>query len=196
MAPPALAELVEDMQGCRDCPLWKDATQAVGGHGPVPADMMLVGEQPGDQEDRQGLPFVGPAGRVLHQGLERVNVDPESVYITNAVKHFKWEYRGTKRRLHKRPSTAETLACRQWLEAEVALVKPKLVVCLGATAARSVAGPRVRVTKDRGHPVDSELADVVVVTVHPSSILRGGDEERQQRFDGFVADLQTAVELL
>jgi DNA polymerase len=184
------------MHDCRACPLWKDATQVVPGEGPANADVMLVGEEPGDQEDRQGKVFVGPAGRVLDQALEAAGMDRHSIFLTNAVKHFKWEYRGSKRRIHQRPSTSETLACRRWLEGELELVHPRLVIGLGATAARTLAGTTVRVTKDRGKPVDSDVAEHVVVTVHPSSILRGGDNERQARFDDFVADLRAAKELL
>ena len=163
------------------------------GAGTRSAEVMFVGEQPGDQEDRQGVPFVGPAGRLLDQALEEVGIDRARVYVTNAVKHFKWQPRG-KRRIHQKPSWGETAACRPWLDAELAAVAPRVLVCLGATAAQSLLGRQFRVTKQRGEPVDSPLAEIVLATVHPSSILRADDRERE--YAGFVADLQKVAALL
>lgn len=181
---------------CRACDLWERATQTVFGDGPTDADVMLVGEQPGDAEDRAGEPFVGPAGRVLDEGLERARIDRSRCYVTNAVKHFKWEPRG-KRRLHSKPNQAEIAACRRWLDAEIALVRPRVLVCLGATAAQALLGRGFRVTKDRGKPVQSTLAPYVVATVHPSSILRAPDDEtRHREMQAFVADLERVAKLL
>jgi DNA polymerase len=155
--------------------------------------MMLVGEQPGDAEDRAGHPFVGPAGRILDQALSEAGVDRALTYITNAVKHFKWEPRG-KRRIHKKPNSREIAACRPWLEAELRLVRPKLLVCLGATAAQSIFGPSFRVTRERGKVLESDLAPRVLATVHPSSLLRQPDEEsRAREYALFVADLRSAL---
>jgi DNA polymerase len=153
---------------------------------------MFVGEQPGDQEDKLGRPFVGPAGRIFDQALEEVGIDRSRVYVTNAVKHFKWEPRG-KRRIHQKPNAAELAACRPWLDAELSVVHPRVLVCLGATAAQALLGRTFRVTKQRGTPVDSPLADVVVATIHPSAILRARD--RDAEYAGFVADLQNVVAL-
>jgi DNA polymerase len=191
--PPAtsVAEVRAAARHCHGCPLWERATQTVFGEGPPGAPLMLVGEQPGDQEDRAGLPFVGPAGRVLDRALADAGISRDDVYVTNAVKHFKWEERG-RRRLHKKPNAAEVSACHPWLDAEVALVDPRVVVAMGATATASILGPRARVTRDRGQPLEWR-ARVVVVTVHPSAILRmqdGGDREGE--FRRFVADLVTA----
>ena len=177
--------------GCRGCDLWCRATQTVFGEGPRTASLMLVGEQPGDQEDRRGEAFVGPAGRVLDQALTSAAIDRDALYVTNAVKHFKWEERG-KRRLHKKPTLSEVSACRPWLEAEVQAVRPAVVVGLGATAAQSLLGSSVRVTRDRGRPIPWG-SRTVVLTIHPSAILRVQDQdERRSAMDGFVADLALA----
>jgi DNA polymerase len=177
---------------CRGCDLWRNATQTVFGEGPADAELMFVGEQPGDQEDKLGQPFVGPAGRIFDQALEEVGIDRSRVYVTNSVKHFKWEPRG-KRRIHQKPNAAELAACRPWLDAELAVVQPRVLVCLGATAAQALLGRAFRVTKQRGTPVDSPLADVVVATIHPSAILRARD--RDAEYAGFVADLQKVAAL-
>ena len=187
-----LEGLAEAAKGCRGCDLWEHSTQTVFGEGRPNAKVMFVGEQPGDREDRAGRPFVGPAGQLLDDALEQAGIDREVVYITNAVKHFKWEPRG-KRRIHKKPNLAEIAACRPWLEAEIDLVRPDVLVCLGSTAAQALLGKDFRVTKRRGVPVDSPLAPTVMATVHPSSILRAADDEaRRIEMDAFVADL-TAV---
>jgi DNA polymerase len=192
----ALADLRRRAAECRACDLWKRATQTVFGAGPSHADVMLVGEQPGDAEDRAGSPFVGPAGRILDEALARAGIDRSGTYVTNVVKHFKWEPRG-KRRLHSKPNQVEIAACRRWLEAEVAVVQPRVLVCLGATAAQAILGRGYRVTIDHGKPVASALAPHVVATVHPSSILRAqGQEERHRAIEGFIADLKIVVELL
>ena len=154
---------------------------------------MFVGAQPGDQEDQQGEPFVGPAGRMLDKALEEVGIDRTRVYVTNAVKHFKWQPRG-KRRIHQKPNWAELTACRPWLDAELTAVAPRVLVCLGATAAQSLLGRQFRVTKQRGEPIDSPLADVVLATIHPSAILRSDDREAE--YAGFVADLRKVAALL
>jgi DNA polymerase len=175
-------------KGCRACDLWARATQTVFGHGPVPAPVMLVGEQPGDREDLEGEPFVGPAGTVLARALEAAGIDRQQAFVTNVVKHFKWRPSG-KRRLHERPNRAEVGACLPWVEAELALVRPQALVLLGATAAAALAGPGVSVMRDRGRPLDLPLAPLVVATVHPSSILRAG-EGREAAYDAFVRDLR------
>jgi uracil-DNA glycosylase family protein len=185
------------VQECRGCDLWRNATQAVFGEGPVPAQVMLVGEQPGDKEDIAGHPFVGPAGRVLDEALEEAGIDRDQVYVANAVKHFKWKARG-KRRIHDKPNAAELAACRPWLDAELRFVAPRVLVPLGATAAQALLGRSFRVTQQRGEPLEGTgLAEYVVATVHPSSILRAPDEEarRQGRLD-LVADLAVVGELL
>jgi DNA polymerase len=189
----SLTALRKAAAGCRACPLWRKATQTVFGEGPKGAEVMFVGEQPGDQEDKLGRPFVGPAGRVLDDALALAGIDRQRVYVTNVVKHFKWTARG-KRRIHAKPSWLEIAACRPWLDAELAVVKPKVLVCLGATAAQALLGRDFRVTKDRGHPVESDLAPIVIATVHPSSILRADDRETQMRL--FVEDLSVVAELL
>jgi uracil-DNA glycosylase len=169
---------------------------SVFGEGSRHAKVMFVGEQPGDQEDLQGLPFVGPAGRVLDKALEIAGIDRNDVYVTNAVKHFKWEPRG-KRRIHKKPRQLEIAACRPWLEAEIAVTRPEVVVCLGATAAQSLLGPKFKVTERRGQVIPSELAPFLVATVHPSSILRAPDEEaRQEAMTAFVNDMRTIADVL
>jgi uracil-DNA glycosylase len=181
---------------CRQCDLWERASQTVFGEGPVPAGAMFVGEQPGDTEDREGRPFVGPAGRLLDEALEAAHIPRHAVYVTNAVKHFKWQPRG-KRRLHSRPNQGEVSACHPWLESEIGVVRPKVIVCLGAIAAQALLGPRVRVTRDRGAPLPSSLAPFVFVTVHPSSLLRTPDPEaRRAAMKQFVADLDAVRKVL
>jgi len=187
---PAMAEAA---QGCRGCDLYANATQAVFGEGRPGADVMLIGEQPGDREDREGAPFVGPAGKLLDTALERAGIDRDEVYVTNAVKHFKWEPRG-KRRIHKKPNTEEIRACNPWLQAELSVVKPKVIVCLGATAAQAVIGRGFRVTQHRGEFVDTPLEPLVTATVHPSSILRAQDDgTRRSQMEAFVRDLRTVA---
>src|SRR6266566_9299446 len=172
----SLAELDAAIARCRGCPLWARATQAVRGEGSPKARIMLVGEQPGDQEDLTGKPFVGPAGRVLDEALAKAGIDRKEVYVTNAVKHFSWEPRG-KRRLHKKPRYSEIKACRPWLDAEIAVVKPVVIVCLGATAAQALLGKDFSILRRRGEFVKSALAPYVMATVHPSSILRAMDND-------------------
>jgi uracil-DNA glycosylase len=183
----------EAAKDCEACHLYKRATQTVFGEGPKSATMMLVGEQPGDYEDVAGKPFVGPAGKIMDQALEEAGIDRKQVYVTNAVKHFKWEPRG-KRRIHQKPNSREIAACRPWLEAELRIVKPKLVVAMGATAAQTIFGPSFRVTRERGKLLSSKLAPRVLATVHPSSLLRQPDEEsREREYKHFVSDLRAAV---
>jgi uracil-DNA glycosylase family protein len=185
-----LPALREAAATCRGCSLYRNATQTVFGEGPGRAEIVFVGEQPGDVEDRRGKPFVGPAGRVLSEALEEAEIDRTQVYVTNVVKHFKFTPRG-KRRIHKRPSAEEVAACRPWLHAELEAVKPKALVALGATAGQDLFGRSFRVTKERGRPLDSELAPLVMATVHPSSILRAPDEEaRREEYQLFLADLK------
>ena len=185
----SLKQLREDARGCRDCPLWANATQTVFGAGDPHARVMLVGEQPGDEEDKKGLPFVGPAGRLLDRALEAAGVDREDLYVTNAVKHFKWQLRG-KRRLHKTPAQREVDACHQWLEREVAAVNPHVIVALGATAARAVIGKDFKVSVQRGPFVESALAPHVFATLHPSALLRLQDQaEKEAAFAQLVKDL-------
>src|SRR3989441_4845640 len=197
LAPPpatsSLAEVREAASGCTACHLYKRATQTVFGEGPKHASIMLVGEQPGDYEDVAGKPFVGPAGKIMDRALEEAGIDRSQVYVTNAVKHFKWEPRG-KRRIHQKPNSREIAACRPWLEAELRIVKPKMVVVLCATAAQAIFGPRFRVTRERGKVLSSKLAPRVLATVHPSSLLRQPDEEsRQREYKHFVSDLRGAL---
>jgi uracil-DNA glycosylase family protein len=191
--PPAgagLPELRDAAHGCQACPLWKNATQTVFGEGARGARILFVGEQPGNEEDLSGHPFVGPAGRVLDAALQEAGIDRTDTYVTNVVKHFKWEPRG-KRRLHQKPNLRETKACLPWLKAEIDAVKPEVVVCLGATAAQALLGRDFRVSKQRGQPMRAELADNVVATVHPSSILRAQtSEDRAREMSAFVADLR------
>jgi uracil-DNA glycosylase family protein len=178
---------------CRGCDLYKDATQTVFGQGHKSSRLMLVGEQPGDKEDREGEPFVGPAGRLLNRALEEAGIDRAEAYVTNAVKHFKWRPQG-KRRLHQTPRAGEIEACKPWLQAEVEAVKPQALLAMGATAARSLFGPKVKVTKDRGRPLESPLAPVAAVTIHPSAILRLRDhDEREAELAAFVADLEAVA---
>ena len=184
----------EAAKHCEACHLYKRATQTVFGEGPKGAKMMLVGEQPGDSEDVAGKPFVGPAGKIMDRALEEAGIDRSQVYVTNAVKHFKWEPRG-KRRIHQKPNSREIAACRPWLEAELRTVKPKLVVAMGATAAQTIFGPSFRVTRERGKVLSSKLAPKVVATVHPSSLLRQPDEaSREREYKHFVKDLRAAVQ--
>jgi DNA polymerase len=181
---------------CKACDLWKTGTQTVFGEGSKNAEIVFVGEQPGDKEDLAGKPFVGPAGRVFDEGLAVVGIDRRAAFVTNAVKHFKWEARG-KRRIHQKPNAAELAACRPWLDAELDAVRPKVVVLLGATAAQALLGRQFRVTKNRGRPVESDLAPHVLATVHPSSILRQRtDEERAAAMADFVSDLRVVAKLL
>jgi uracil-DNA glycosylase family protein len=182
-----MTALREAVQHCEGCPLHADATQAVFGEGLLSAEVMLVGEQPGDQEDRAGAPFVGPAGKLLDRALDEAGIDRRKTYVTNAVKHFKWKARGT-RRIHDKPTWTEQMACRPWVEAELALVKPKALVLMGATAAQSLLGKSFKVTQNRGIPLDSDLADLVTATIHPSAVLRG--DNREEMFAGLVADLR------
>jgi DNA polymerase len=192
---PSLSSLREAAAGCQACPLWRTGTQTVFGQGARSAEIMLVGEQPGDREDRDGRPFVGPAGNLLDRALEEAGIDRREVYVTNVVKHFKWEARG-KRRIHKKPNAAEIRACRPWLESELGVVKPKVLVCLGATAAQALLGAKFRVTQERGRFVDSDLAERVTATIHPSSILRAPDEAtRREGFAGFVRDLKLVADV-
>src|SRR5690349_16417606 len=187
------SSLREAAQDCTACHLYKHATQTVFGEGPKHAPIMLVGEQPGDSEDVAGKPFVGPAGKIMDRALEEAGIDRKQVYVTNAVKHFKWEPRG-KRRIHKKPNSREIAACRPWLEAEIRLVRPRLVIAMGATAGQTIFGPTFRVTRERGKVLSSKLAPRVLATVHPSSLLRQPDEEsRHREFKHFVADLRIAV---
>ena len=191
-----LAALRKQAAGCRRCDLWQRGTQTVFGDGPPGARVMLVGEQPGDQEDLAGEPFVGPAGQLLRASLVEAGLDPEEVYLTNAVKHFKWEPRG-KRRIHEKPNREEVLACRMWLNEEIETVKPHVIVALGATAAGTLLGSAAKVTRDRGKFFDSTLAPLVTLTVHPSSILRAPDSAaRQLAREQFVADLKSIARKL
>jgi len=190
-----LESLREAASGCRGCDLWEDATQTVFGDGAKHANVMLIGEQPGDREDIEGMPFVGPAGRILDEGLEAAQIARTSVYVTNAVKHFRFTRRG-KRRLHEKPNSQQVRACRPWLQAEVETVRPSLLVLLGATAAQSLLGRQFRVTQNRGTLLDSDLAEAVTATIHPSAILRGDPEQRERELGAFVDDLRFARSLL
>jgi uracil-DNA glycosylase family protein len=191
---PSLPRLREAAAGCTACDLYKTGTQVVFGAGSRSAEVMFVGEQPGDQEDRAGKPFVGPAGRLLDEALVDAGIDRTKVYVTNVVKHFKWQARG-KRRIHQKPNWSEIAACRPWLEAELAVVRPRVLVCLGATAAQALLGRQFRVTRERGRPVESDLAEHVLATIHPSSILRD-PETREQEYAAFVDDLRVVTTLL
>ena len=191
-----LDALRASVDGCRGCGLWEHATQGVLGEGSRNAELVLVGEQPGDQEDKQGKPFVGPAGRILDQALEEAGIDRGRAYVTNAVKHFKWKARG-KRRIHQKPTWSELAACRPWLEAELDAVRPRVLVCLGATAAQSLLGKQFRVTRERGVPLESDLAEHVLATIHPSAVLRAPDDEaRRSELEGLVRDLRVVAGLL
>jgi uracil-DNA glycosylase len=193
---PSLDSLRDQAAGCRACPLWKDATQTVFGEGPSDAALVLVGEQPGDHEDKEGHPFVGPAGRILDQALEAAAIERSAVFATNAVKHFKYRLRG-KRRIHQRPNASELAACRQWIEREIAVIEPELVVALGATAAHSLLGRATSVRANRGTVLESPVLSVpVLVTSHPSSVLRERDREARHRaVQALVDDLRIAAEL-
>jgi uracil-DNA glycosylase family protein len=191
----SLSALREAAAGCKACDLWKTGTQTVFGEGAKKSEVMLVGEQPGDYEDREGRPFVGPAGQLLDRALEEAGIDRRLAYVTNVVKHFKWQARG-KRRIHQKPNWAEMTACRPWLEAELQVVKPNVLVCLGATAAQALLGRDFRVSRQRGDPVDSPLAPHVLATVHPSAILRADEDQREAEYAAFVADLRTVATLL
>ncbi len=193
---PTEASLRRAIERCRACDLWEGATQAVLGEGPKGARVMLVGEQPGDREDLAGHPFVGPAGRVLDQGMAQAGLAREDVYLTNVVKHFRYKARG-KRRIHQRPDRLQVSACLPWLEAELEIVSPEVLVCLGAVAAQALLGPSVRVGRDRGRWLDSGLAERVTLTTHPASILRAPrPEERATAMEAFVSDLRTVADWL
>jgi uracil-DNA glycosylase len=193
---PTLSSLRAAASKCKACDLWKTGTQTVFGQGPSNANIVFVGEQPGDREDRTGRPFVGPAGMLLDRALEAAGIDRSQVYLTNAVKHFKWEPRG-KRRIHKKPRASEIEACKPWLEAELAVAKPQLVVCLGATAAQALLGKNFSVMKQRGELLESPLAPKVMATVHPSSLLRITDEkDRHLQMEGFIQDLRKALQFI
>ena len=193
---PTLPAVREAASGCRACDLWRNATQTVFGEGSRGADVMLIGEQPGDREDVQRRPFVGPAGGLLDRALDEAGIDRRAVYVTNVVKHFKWMRKG-KRRIHQKPNAEQISACRPWLDVELRLVKPRVVVCLGATAAQALLGRSFRVTRERGRFVPSDLAPLVLATIHPSAILRVDDEEdRRREMAAFVQDLRTVAEAL
>jgi len=195
-AKPTLTRLRSAAAECRGCDLWKSATQTVFGEGGMTARIVFVGEQPGDQEDKQGRPFVGPAGRILTAAMDEAGIARSDVYVTNIVKHFKWEPRG-KRRIHKKPSSEEVTACRPWFEAEIALLQPEVIVCLGATAAQAILGRQFKVSTARGKWIESPLAPHVTATVHPSSLLRMPDEEsRREGMKAFVEDLKQVRTLL
>jgi uracil-DNA glycosylase family protein len=193
---PTLKGVREAAVGCQACELWERATQTVFGEGSPRSEVMLVGEQPGDHEDLEGHPFVGPAGRVLNSGLEEAGIDRKKVYVTNVVKHFNWEPRG-KRRIHRKPNAEHIRACRPWLETEIRLVRPKVLVCLGATAAQAVIHRTFKLTQHRGEFVETDLEPMVTATVHPSSILRAPDDRaRREAMEAFVADLRTVAGVL
>ncbi len=193
---PTLPKLIEAARSCKACDLWKRGTQTVFGEGGRHAIVMFIGEQPGDKEDLMGKPFVGPAGKLLDKCLEAAGINRNKVYVTNAVKHFKWEPRG-KRRIHKKPNTIEITACRPWLDAEIAVVQPQVIVCLGATAAQALLGRDFRVSERRGQLVSSPLAPYVMATVHPSSMLRAPDDEtRHREIERFTDDLRVIARAL
>ena len=191
-----LPKLREAARGCRGCHLWVNATQTVFGEGSTSAEVMLVGEQPGDQEDRQGHPFVGPSGKLLDSALEDAGIDRNRVYITNAVKHFKFVVIERGRRLHKKPNSGEVRACNPWLEEEIRLLHPRVIVALGATAAQALLGKQFRVTQHRGEAMPSELAEAVIATVHPSAVLRARDPDREQARQEFFRDMQRVASYL
>ncbi|HTZ73922.1 MAG TPA: UdgX family uracil-DNA binding protein [Candidatus Aquilonibacter sp.] len=193
---PSLQGLARIAKNCKACELWKRGTQTVFGEGEPDSTVMFVGEVPGDQEDLAGKPFVGPAGNLLNKALAEAGIDRSKAYVTNAVKHFNWEPRG-KRRIHKKPSAAEISACRPWLDAEISRLKPRVIVCLGATAAQALLGKDFRVTQHRGQFIDSPLAPYVAATVHPSSVLRAPDDEtRHEEMKRFVADLKKIAKVI
>ena len=192
----SLSTVREAAKDCEACHLYKHATQTVFGEGPKKAPIILIGEQPGESEDVAGKPFVGPAGKIMNRALEEAGIDRKEVYVTNAVKHFKWEPRG-KRRIHQKPNSREVAACRPWLEAGLRLIKPKLVIALGSTAGQAIFGPSFRVTRERGKLLSSRIAPRVVATVHPSLLLRQPDEEsRHREYNHFVADLRVALRVV
>jgi len=191
----ALTSLRKAAADCRGCELWRTATQTVFGEGAKRSEVMLVGEQPGDREDREGRPFVGPAGRLLDEALDEAGIDRTRAYVTNVVKHFKWQARG-KRRIHAKPAWSEIAACRPWLDAELEVVRPDVLVCLGATAAQALLGRTFRVTRERGRDIESDLAPHVLATIHPSAILRADAADRERERAAFVADLEVAASLL
>jgi uracil-DNA glycosylase family protein len=193
---PTLAKLREAARGCRGCHLWMQATQTVFGEGPRTAEVMLVGEQPGDLEDRAGHPFVGPAGKLLDTALTQAGIDRTRVYVTNSVKHFKFVTIERGRRLHQKPTAAEVRACNPWLQEEIRLIKPRVIVALGATAAQALLGKQFLVTQDRGKPVASDLAEAVIATVHPSAVLRAPDDRRDEARQEFIADLKRVAAYL
>ncbi len=192
---PSLTNLRRAVHDCRACDLWEAATQPVMGEGPRRAELMLVGETPGDREDLEGHPFVGPAGGVLDRGLKRVGISRDDVYLTNSVKHFRYKLRG-KRRIHQTPDRWQVNACLPWLEAEIQVVRPRALVCLGAVAAQALLGPQIRIGRDRGKRFESDLAELVTLTTHPSAILRAPDEDRDQAMRLFVADLKKVADWL
>jgi uracil-DNA glycosylase len=193
---PTLPKLREAARGCRGCDLWVNATQTVFGEGSPTAEVMLVGEQPGDQEDRQGHPFVGPSGKLLDLALEQAGIDRSRIYVTNSVKHFKFVPVERGRRLHKKPNAGEIRACNPWLREEIRLLKPKVIVALGATAAQALLGNQFKVTQNRGKPVSSDLAEAVIATVHPSAVLRARDGDRDQAREEFFRDIQAVAAYL
>jgi uracil-DNA glycosylase len=189
----SLTALREAAAGCRACPLWRTGTQTVFGEGAKASEVLFVGEQPGDKEDQAGRPFVGPAGRLFDEALEEAGIDRSRAYVTNVVKHFKWQARG-KRRIHAKPSWTEMMACKPWLEAELEAVEPDVLVCMGATASQALLGKQFRVTKERGRELESDLAPHVLATIHPSAVLRADD--RDAEFAGLVNDLKVVASLL
>jgi uracil-DNA glycosylase family protein len=193
---PTIPKLREAAQNCRGCHLWMHATQTVFGEGPRTAQIVLVGEQPGDLEDRAGHPFVGPAGKLLDTALTQAGIDRSKVYVTNSVKHFKFIMIERGRRLHKKPNAAEVRACNPWLQEEIRLIKPRVIVALGATAAQALLGKQFRVTQERGKPIPSVLADAVIATVHPSAVLRAPDDRRDEARQEFIADLRQVATYL
>jgi uracil-DNA glycosylase family protein len=192
---PSLPNLREAAAGCTACPLHETGTQTVFGEGTSKAEIVFVGEQPGDQEDLQGKPFVGPAGKLFDKALEDAGIDRSQAYVTNVVKHFKWQARG-KRRIHQKPNWSEIAACRPWLEAELEVIQPRVLVCLGATAAQALLGRDFRVSRQRGELVESDLAENVIATVHPSSILRADEDARDREYRELVRDLAKVAGLI
>jgi uracil-DNA glycosylase family protein len=192
---PSLPKLREAAAGCTACPLHETGTQTVFGEGTSKAEVVFVGEQPGDQEDLQGKPFVGPAGKLFDKALEDAGIDRSQAYVTNVVKHFKWQARG-KRRIHQKPNWSEIAACRPWLEAELEVIQPRVLVCLGATAAQALLGRDFRVSRQRGELVESDLAENVIATVHPSSILRADEDARDREYRELVRDLEKVAGLI
>jgi DNA polymerase len=188
---PTLPRLRTAAEGCRACPLWEGATQTVFGEGLKRSRVMLIGEQPGDREDREGKPFVGPAGRILDKGLEEAGIERGDAYVTNVVKHFKWKPKG-KRRIHQTPRAEEIKACASWLEAEMKVIDAEVLVCLGATAVKAIIGPKHRVMKDHGKVVESKLGRPAMATLHPSAVLRAEDEDRADAMAMLVGDLKAA----